>query len=72
MAYSRPVADARARGLFLMEAMWSRFLPAYAVLRDLLGEGRIRQEGDRYFPVRASGAEAEPEPDDGPDSSAES
>ena len=31
-------------------------------LRDLLGEGRIRQEGDRYFPIQAIGAEAEPEP----------
>jgi len=35
------VAEARARGLFLMEAMWSRFLPAYGVLRDLLGEERV-------------------------------
>ncbi len=35
------VADARSRGLFLMEAMWSRFLPAYGVLRDLLGEQRV-------------------------------
>ncbi len=39
-------------------------------LRDLLGEGRIRQEGDRYFPIQA--IEAEPEPADGPDPSAES
>ncbi|GGX31000.1 hypothetical protein GCM10010383_71680 [Streptomyces lomondensis] len=35
------VAVARERGLFLMEAMWSRFLPAYVKVRDLLAEGVI-------------------------------
>ena len=36
------MADAaRAQGVFCMEAMWSRFLPAYRVLVDVLGEGRI-------------------------------
>ena len=35
---ARAAAD---RGLFLMEAMWSRFLPAYQVIRDILGTGRI-------------------------------
>ena len=36
------MADAaRSAGVFLMEAMWSRFLPAYRVLVDVLGEGRI-------------------------------
>jgi predicted dehydrogenase len=37
----RMVDAARAHGVFLMEAMWSRFLPAYRVLRDVLAEGRI-------------------------------
>jgi predicted dehydrogenase len=35
------VEDARARGLFLMEAMWSRFLPSWRRLRELVGEGRL-------------------------------
>jgi predicted dehydrogenase len=37
----RMVEGAEASGVFLMEAMWTRFLPAYRVLRDLLAEGRI-------------------------------
>ena len=37
------VEAARAGGLFLMEAMWSRFLPAYRRLRALLDDGRIGQ-----------------------------
>ncbi len=35
------VAEARARGLFLMEAMWSRFYPAFDKLRELLAAGAI-------------------------------
>jgi predicted dehydrogenase len=37
----RMVGEARERGLFLMEAIWSRFLPAYRALVDIVGEGRI-------------------------------
>ena len=37
----RMVDAARDAGVFLMEAMWSRFLPAYRVLVDVLKEGRI-------------------------------
>ena len=33
------VATARAEGLFLMEAMWTRFLPHIAQLRGLLDDG---------------------------------
>ena len=32
---------ARTLGLFCMEAIWSRFLPAYVTLRGVLAEGRI-------------------------------
>src|SRR2546428_985975 len=35
------VAVARAEGLFLMEAMWTRFLPHIAVIRRLLAEGTL-------------------------------
>ncbi len=38
---ARMVEAARARGLFAMEALWSRFLPAYRVVADLLRNGRI-------------------------------
>ncbi len=40
---ARMVAAARARRLFLMEAIWSRFLPAYVALGDVLASGRIGQ-----------------------------
>jgi predicted dehydrogenase len=35
------VAAARERARFVMEAMWTRFLPSYRVLSDVLAEGRI-------------------------------
>jgi predicted dehydrogenase len=37
----RMVDTARDRGLFVMEAIWSRFLPAYELLADLLAGGVI-------------------------------
>lgn len=37
----RMVEEARARGLFLMEGMWSRFLPAYRALAGFLADGSI-------------------------------
>jgi predicted dehydrogenase len=41
-AQAREVARvASERGLFLMEAMWSRFLPSYVALREILDSGRI-------------------------------
>lgn len=39
---TRSVASAaRHHGLFLMEAMWSRFLPAYTIVRRILAEAGI-------------------------------
>jgi predicted dehydrogenase len=39
----RMSAAARRHGVFLMEALWSRFLPAYRILADLLAEEKIGQ-----------------------------
>lgn len=48
-------AVARANGRFLMEAMWSRFLPAYRVLVSVLASGAIGEpltvEGDFGFRI---------------------
>ena len=38
---ARMAEEARSRGLFLMEAIWSRFLPAYRSLVDVIGSGHI-------------------------------
>jgi predicted dehydrogenase len=35
------VAEARSRGTFLMEAMWTRFLPHVVKIRELLAQGRL-------------------------------
>lgn len=35
------VAEARSRGTFLMEAMWTRFLPHVVKVRELLAAGRL-------------------------------
>jgi len=41
-AQARSLVDtARARGTFLMEAMWTRFLPHMAAIRDVLASGRL-------------------------------
>jgi predicted dehydrogenase len=49
----RMAEAARSRGLFLMEAIWSRFLPAYRALVDVVDAGRIGEpllvEGDFGF-----------------------
>jgi predicted dehydrogenase len=51
----RMVDAARAAGLFLMDAIWSRFLPGYALLREVLDGGRIGSplvvDADLGFPV---------------------
>ncbi len=47
------IEEARSRGLFLMEAIWSRFLPAYRSLVEMIRDGRIGEpllvEGDFGF-----------------------
>jgi predicted dehydrogenase len=37
----RLAAEARERGLFLMEAMWTRFLPPYRAMREVVNAGTL-------------------------------
>ena len=41
------VALARAKNLFLMEAMWTRFMPALAQVKRIIASGEIGAEGLR-------------------------
>src|SRR6476469_1897431 len=54
------VATARAEGLFLMEAMWTRFLPHIAEIRRLLAEGAL---GDIVTVIADHGQWFEPDPE---------
>jgi predicted dehydrogenase len=50
----RMIDSARARELFVMEAIWSRFLPAYRLLGELLADGVIGEvrHVDADFAIR--------------------
>ena len=48
----RMVDAARERGLFLMEAMWARFLPPYRKLVELLDDGVIGEPAPRRGRLR--------------------
>ena len=57
---SAVIAEARRKRLFVMEAMWTRFLPAIDALRGLLAEDAIGQVclligGGAFIPERTAG-----------------
>lgn len=54
------IEEARARGLFLMEAMWTRYVPAVVRLRELLTEGAI---GEVQLMVAGGAYQPAPDPD---------
>ena len=51
------VETARAKGLFLMEAMWTRFLPTFRRLREIIASGTIGEvvavlaDHNQYLPM---------------------
>lgn len=51
------VDEARSRGLVLMEAMWTRFLPTMVALRDIIGSGGLGEvraviaDHNQYLPL---------------------
>lgn len=55
----RMVSVARDRGLFLMEAIWSRYLPAYTSMLEVIASGRIGEplmvEADFGFRIPVDG-----------------
>ncbi|KAB7771796.1 Gfo/Idh/MocA family protein [Xanthomonas maliensis] len=49
------VQEARARGLFLMEAMWSRYQPHTSVIRKLLAQGALGEVRHVFADLSQSG-----------------
>lgn len=49
------ISLAREKNLFLMKAMWTRFLPAIVNVRDLIGRGAIGDavSGRKIDPIRS-------------------
>ena len=56
-AQTRAMADcARSNGVFLMEAMWTRFFPAMRELRELISQGAIGRVTHVFADFAATGA----------------